>query len=100
MASDATRVAHLIESGTRVAHPLVLAVVRLGRDPMCEVLVRDATVSRTHAEVRTTGGARVLTVMGSTGARMNDLRVTAPVTLTHGDRIEIGLRTFTYHEVH
>lgn len=92
------QVAHLIESGTRIAHPLTTALVRLGRDPACEVLVRDATVSRMHAEVRTLGSARVLTITGSTGARVNDFRVTAPVTLAHGDRIEIGQRSYIYHE--
>lgn len=98
MADAAMRVAHLIESGTRIAHPLVTDVVRLGRDPACEVLVRDATVSRTHASVRTADGTRVLTVTGSTGARVNEFRVTAPVTLAHGDRLEIGLRSYVYHE--
>ena len=91
-------VAHLIEGGTRVAHPLTLPLVRLGRDAACEVLVRDATVSRLHAEVRSSGATRVLTVTGSTGARVNDSRVSAAVTLTHGDRVEIGLRTYIYHE--
>ena len=91
-------VAHLIESGTHVAHPLTQALVRLGRDAACEVLVRDATVSRRHAEVRSIGTTRVLTVTGSTGARVNDSRISAPVTLAHGDRIEIGLRSYVYHQ--
>ena len=90
--------AHLIESGTHVAHPLTQALVRLGRDAACEVLVRDATVSRRHAEVRSIGTTRVLTVTGSTGARVNDSRISAPVTLAHGDRIEIGLRSYVYHQ--
>ena len=98
MTDAAPVVAHLIESGTRVAHPLVTAVVHLGRDPACDVLLRDATVSRRHAEVHTTSGYRVLTVTGSTGARVNDARVTAPMTLAHGDRIEIGIRSYIYHE--
>jgi hypothetical protein len=36
--------------------------------------------------------------MGSTGARVNDERVEAPVVLTPGDLVEIGSRRFTYHE--
>ena len=99
MADAPGPVAHLLEGGTQLAHPLAVALVRLGRDPLiCEILVRDATVSRLHAEVRTTGARRVLTVRGSTGARVNDFRVTAPVTLSHGDRLEIGQRSYQYHE--
>ena len=91
-------VAHLIETGTTVAHPLVTPIVRIGRDPENEILVRDATVSRLHAEVRSAFGVRTLTVMGSTGGRVNDERVEAPVVLTPGDLVEIGARRFTYHE--
>ncbi len=91
-------VAHLIETGTTLAHPLMTPVVRIGRDPENEVLVRDATVSRLHAEVRSAFGTRTLTVMGSTGARVNDERVERPMVLTSGDLIEIGSRRFTYHE--
>lgn len=91
-------IAHLVELGTTVAHPLVTPVVRIGRDPQNEILVRDATVSRLHAEVRSAFGVRTLSIMGSTGARVNDERVDAPVMLTQGDLIEIGSRRFTYHE--
>ena len=91
-------VAHLIEAGTSLAHPVVTPLVKIGRDPTSDVLVRDATVSRLHAEVRTAFGIRTLTVAGSTGARLNDERVEAPVVLTHGDLLEIGSRRFTFHE--
>ncbi|MBI3792705.1 MAG: FHA domain-containing protein [Gemmatimonadetes bacterium] len=93
-----TGIAHLIEAGTHLAHPLVTPVVRIGRDPASDVLVRDATVSRLHAEVQSAFGVRTLTVVGSTGARVNDQRVEAPVALTHGDLVEIGSRRFIYHE--
>lgn len=92
------QVAHLIEGGTRLAHPLVTPVVRIGRDPESDILVRDATVSRLHAEVRLADGVRTLSVPGSTGGRVNDARVEAPVALRHGDLLEIGIRQFTYHE--
>jgi hypothetical protein len=91
-------IAHLIEVGTQLAHPLVTPVVRIGRDPASDILVRDATVSRQHAEVQSAFGVRTLTVSGSTGARVNDERVDGPRALTHGDLIEIGSRRFTYHE--
>ena len=92
------QVAHLIEGGTRLAHPLVTSVVRIGRDPASDILVRDATVSRLHAEVRLAQGVRTLSVPGSTGGRVNEARVEAPIALRHGDVVEIGIRQFTYHE--
>ena len=51
-------VAHLIEVGSSLAHPLVTPVVRIGRDPESDILVRDATVSRHHAEIRLAFGVR------------------------------------------
>lgn len=92
------QVAHLIEGGTRLAHPLVTPVVRIGRDPASDILVRDATVSRLHAEVRLANGVRTLSIPGSTGGRVNEARVEAPVMLRHGDVVELGIRQFTYHE--
>lgn len=88
--------AWLLDDGAHLAHPLVAADVRIGRDPQSEVLVRDATVSRHHASVRHEAGRHVLHVTGSTGARVNGLRIGAAHVLEAGDRIEIGMRMFRY----
>lgn len=96
--TDHAALAYLVEMGTTVAHPLVKDVVRIGRDPANDILVRDATVSRVHAEVRLFGVTRSISVMGSTGARVNDERVTTPMVLSAGDKVEIGNRTFVFQE--
>jgi hypothetical protein len=96
--AERAELAYLIEMGTPTAHPMVKDVVRIGRDPTNDILIRDATVSRLHAEVRLFGVTRSLSVVGSTGARVNDERVTTPMVLSAGDRIEIGNRTFVYQE--
>ena len=96
--TDRAGLAYLIELGTPTAHPLAKDVVRIGRDPTNDILIRDATVSRLHAEVRMFDVTRSLAVVGSTGARVNDERVTTPIVLSAGDRIEIGNKTFVYQE--
>jgi len=96
--ADRGAVAYLLETGTTIAYPLLKDVVRIGRDPANEILIRDATVSRLHAEVRLFGVTRSLAVVGSTGARVNDERVTTPMVLSAGDRVEIGNRMFVFHE--
>ena len=89
---------HLIEVGTHLAHPLAVPVVRIGRDTTSDVLVRDATVSRLHAELRATGDRWTVHVLGSTGATVNGARVDTPIALATGDILEIGSRRFTLHE--
>lgn len=96
--ADRAELAYLVEMGTTTAHPLAKDVIRIGRDPANDILIRDATVSRVHAEVRLFGVTRSISVVGSTGARVNDERVTTPMVLSAGDRIEIGNKTFVFQE--
>jgi hypothetical protein len=63
----------------------------MGRSRQCDVLVDDANVSRTHAEIRPRGGSWVLTDLGSTnGSRLNGRRLEGPEVLKPGDEIELG----------
>jgi hypothetical protein len=65
--------------------------VTMGRSRQCDVLVDDANVSRTHAEIRPRGGSWVLTDLGSTnGSRLNGTRLEGPEVLKPGDEIELG----------
>ncbi|MGH2857633.1 MAG: FhaA domain-containing protein [Solirubrobacteraceae bacterium] len=71
--------------------------VTLGRSRRCEIVVDDANVSRTHAEVRPRGGGWVLSDLGSTnGTRLNGRRLDQPEKLEPGDRIELGATTLTF----
>jgi Protein of unknown function (DUF3662)/FHA domain len=63
----------------------------MGRSRQCDVMVDDANVSRTHAEVRPRGGSWVLRDLGSTnGSRLNGRRLEGPEVLKPGDEIELG----------
>jgi hypothetical protein len=63
----------------------------LGRSRQCDVMVDDANVSRTHAEIRPRGGSWVITDLGSTnGSRLNGRRLEGSEVLKPGDEIELG----------
>jgi hypothetical protein len=63
----------------------------MGRSRQCDVMLDDANVSRTHAEVRPRGGSWVLTDLGSTnGTRLNGRTIEAAEVLKPGDEIEVG----------
>ncbi|HYE66833.1 MAG TPA: FHA domain-containing protein, partial [Pyrinomonadaceae bacterium] len=69
-------------------------VMRLGRDPGMDVEIEAAAavVSRRHAEIRRHNGQFVLVDLGSfNGTLLNDQRITTPMPLHHGDRIQLGM---------
>ncbi|HVE78064.1 MAG TPA: FHA domain-containing protein [Gemmatimonadaceae bacterium] len=82
--------AHLVLEREGRAYPLNAQTVTIGRDASSIVHLRDPSVSRFHADVRTEAGAFVLYSMGSAGTRINGFRVSSPHVLEEGDRIEIG----------
>ncbi|HEY4227051.1 MAG TPA: FHA domain-containing protein, partial [Candidatus Limnocylindrales bacterium] len=70
--------------------PMSGAPIRIGRGPECELVLKDARVSRRPARLHARNGVLVLTDLGSTnGTRVNGHRVTELV-LGAGDRIEVG----------
>lgn len=92
---DATP-AYLVDERERTAYPLTRRSVSIGRDVGSAITVRDAQVSRFHADVRTEAGAFVLYSMGSAGTRVNGHGVAAPRVLESGDRVEIGNSTLVF----
>jgi hypothetical protein len=69
----------------------------MGRSRQCDLMLDDANVSRTHAEVRPRGGSWVLTDLGSTnGSRLNGRRVDGSEVLKPGDQIELGTSRITF----
>jgi len=76
----------------RIAQP----VLRLGRDPGCDVVIPEATVSRRHAEMRWDGKELVVEDLGSSGGTfLNDARIQHAV-VQPGDVLRLGPRT-EYH---
>jgi sigma-B regulation protein RsbU (phosphoserine phosphatase) len=67
--------------------------MRLGRDPGCDVVIPEATVSRRHAEVRWDGRELVVEDLGSSGGTfLNEARVQHAV-VQPGDILRLGPRT-------
>jgi DNA-binding winged helix-turn-helix (wHTH) protein len=75
--------------------PLRRGATVVGRDPGCDAMVDAESVSRRHAQVVLTETALTLEDLGSkNGTAVNDVRVTAPVTVSDGDRVTLGSVTF------
>ena len=90
------RTAYLVDEGERRAFSLSKRTITIGRDVGAGIPLRDPSVSRFHADVRSEAGEFVLYSMGSAGTHVNDQRVAAPKMLEEGDRIRIGDTTFRF----
>ncbi|HVN76830.1 MAG TPA: SpoIIE family protein phosphatase [Thermoanaerobaculaceae bacterium] len=68
-------------------------VLRIGRDPGCDIVIPEPTVSRRHAKVSWDGHELVVEDLGSSGGTfVNDVRVQRS-ELKPGDILRIGPRT-------
>jgi predicted component of type VI protein secretion system len=88
--------AHLIDASGRKGYPLRKRVVQIGREIGCNIVLRDPSVSRFHADVRSEGGEYVLYSVGASGTRINGHPARAPQMLREGDQIEIGHTTLSF----
>lgn len=88
--------AWLINDSDRTAYPLKKRTVSIGRDATSSVPIREPSVSRIHADIRSEAGEYVLYAMGSAGTRINGHGVSAPRLLEEGDKIEIGSTTLRF----
>jgi diguanylate cyclase (GGDEF)-like protein len=67
----------------------------LGRSEGCSFKFDDASVSGVHARVECVAREHVFSDAGSTnGSYINDAKVSSPITLKDGDRIQLGSATF------
>jgi len=67
----------------------------IGRDPGCDLVIPDITVSRQHAGLDRARHGWLLTDFGSTnGTRLNGWRVREPVPVSPGDQVSFGAVTF------
>ncbi len=86
----------LVNAAARKAYTMRNRVVQIGREIGCSIVLKDPTVSRFHADVRSEAGGYVLYSMGSGGTKINGQTVTAPRMLMESDEIAIGGTTFTF----
>jgi FHA domain/Domain of unknown function (DUF1707) len=67
----------------------------IGRDPGCDLVIPDITVSRQHAGLDRGHQGWLLIDFGSTnGTRLNGWRVREPVPVAPGDQVSFGAVTF------
>lgn len=78
--------------------PLQQACTRFGRDQDCDVVLTDATVSPTHAEIHHHGhGTYTLLDAGSLTGTYHNRRPVTHAALTDGDEIWIGTARYQFH---
>lgn len=87
---------YLVYEFERRAYPLTTDAFSIGRDAGSRIVIREPSVSRAHAEVRSEGDSYVLHANGPTGTKLNGEPVVAPEKLTDGDRIEVGSAELTF----
>lgn len=88
--------AFLVDAQNRRAYPLNRRVVQIGREIGCNIVLKDTSVSRFHADVRGEGGQHVIYSMGSGGTKVGEESVKHPRMLREGDVIRIGRASFTF----
>ena len=64
--------------------------VTIGRDPNCEVVLNDRTVSRRHAHLSIQGGRAIIEDLGSLNGTWVDAAIVSSSELFNGSTIQIG----------
>jgi hypothetical protein len=76
------------------------AELRIGRDPACEILVDDETVSNQHARLWYRNKQWwIEDLLSTNGTYLNDERIDTPTILISGDEIRVGKVLLTI-EIH
>jgi len=91
--------AHLKSLDDKILIPLVENVpLNLGRNPQCEVVIDDLSISSIHARLSLRNRMLKLTDLESTnGTRVNYAGIREPRYLMDGDVVEFGSLTFVVH---
>lgn len=87
---------YLVHHFERRAYPLRQPLFTVGRDVDSDIVLREPTVSRTHARVLLDGDDVILESVGPTGTRVNGEEILSPRKLEQGDQILIGTAKLTF----
>jgi hypothetical protein len=68
--------------------------ILIGRDPTCDVVVSDGSVSRKHARIERRGMAWTVVDQGSANGTFVDSRRVTDATLRHGQELRFGAVTY------
>ncbi len=94
--SESVPEAYLVERLADLAHPLNGRSTSIGRDASNNIVVRNPTSSRFHAEVRREAGGFAIHSMGSAGTVLNGKLMQLPALLTEGDTVEVAFTVFEF----
>lgn len=87
---------YVVHHFERRAYPLRKPMFTVGRDADSDIVLREPTVSRTHARLMLEGDDAILESLGPTGTRVNGEEVVGPRKLESGDEIAIGTARLTF----
>lgn len=87
---------YLVYHFERRAYPLRQPLFTVGRDADSDLVLREPTVSRTHARLMLDGDDMILESLGPTGTRVNGEQILTPRKLETGDQILIGTAKLTF----
>jgi len=87
---------YVVHHFERRAYPLRKPMFTVGRDADSDIVLREPTVSRTHARLMLEGDDAILESLGPTGTRVNGEEVVSPRKLESGDEIAIGTAKLTF----
>jgi hypothetical protein len=87
---------YLVYEFERRAYPLSEARFTIGRDATSDIIIREPSVSRSHAEVTQENGEFMLRSIGATGTMLNGVALAEPSKLEDGDTIGVGSMEFTF----
>lgn len=88
--------AWLVDERWFKAYPLADETTTIGRGPESTIILRDPAVSRHHADVKKESDAYMLHAFGSSGVKVNGLRVSTQLALQEGDIVEIAFSTLRF----
>ena len=87
---------YLVYHFERRAYPLRLPQFTVGRDADSDLVLREPTVSRTHARLVLDGEDAILESLGPTGTCVNGIQIVNTRKLETGDQILIGTAKLTF----
>lgn len=87
----------LSRDGNVFERDLTSPETRIGKGPQNEIVLTDASVSSTHAMISFADGVFTISDLGSrNGTFVNEVRLTEPRRLQHGDLIKMGHCAITF----
>jgi len=83
----------------RSVRELDRALVVIGRDPACDLVIEDPTVSRRHVLVQVEGRVKITDLRSTAGTRINGakLKPDVPCTIEPGDFLQVGKVALSFH---